>query len=87
LFRLKRRGTISFLEEKKQKTLRGGGCLSEKRNFSARPARNGKTDGSYMNRPFCVAGWRRQQERRKEGGTFSFLEEKKQKTQRGRMLF
>ena len=28
---------------------------SEKRCFPARPARNGKTDGSYVNRPFCVA--------------------------------
>ena len=88
--------------------------------------KNGKTDGSYVNRPFCVACWRKQRERRKKAapqltffcffsskkkrrrpseglrfprkltvfsskkkrrGTFSFLEEKKQKTLRGRFSF
>ena len=66
--------------------------------------KNGKTDGSYVNRPFCVTHWRKQQEHRRKAapqliffcffsskkkrrGTFSFLEEKKQKTLRGRFSF
>ncbi len=66
--------------------------------------KNGKTDGSYVNRPFCAARWRKRQEHRRKAapqliffcffsskkkrrGTFSFLEEKKQKTLRGRFSF
>ena len=47
-----------------------------------------KTDGSYVNRPFCVTHWRKQQERRKKAAPqltffcFLFFLERK-----GRPLF
>ena len=67
-FLLKRKegDTISFLEEKKQKTLRGEGVLRGKRCFPARPVQNGKTDGSYVYRPFCASCRRKQQARRRK---------------------
>ena len=56
-------GRFLFLK-KRNKRHCGIVDLSEKRCFPARPARNEKTDGSHTNRPFCGAGWRKQQKRR-----------------------
>ena len=69
------RGTISFLLKRKEgerflflkkrnKRHCGIDDQSEKRCLPARPAWNGKTDGSYVNRPFCAARWRKRQEHR-----------------------
>ena len=64
-FLLKRKegGRFLFLK-KRNKRHCGGGCFSEKRCFSARPVQNEKTDGSYVNRPFCVARYGKRQENR-----------------------
>ena len=105
-FLLKRKeggGRFLFLK-KRNKRHCGAVDLSVNRCFPARPARNKKTDGSHLNRPFCAARWRKWQEHRRKAapqliffcffsskkkrrGTFSFLEEKKQKTLRGRFSF
>ena len=51
--------------KKRNKRHCGGGFLSEKRMFPAHPTQlYRKTDGFHMNRPFCVACWRKQRERR-----------------------
>ena len=82
------RGTISFLEEMKQKTLRERMSCGEKR-FPACSARNEKTDGSYVNRPFCAASWRKRQEHRRKAAPqlifFCFFSSKKKR--RGTISF
>ena len=100
----KRRGGRFLFLKKRNKRHCGAVDLSVNRCFPARPARNKKTDGSHLNRPFCAARWRKRQEHRRKAapqliffcffsskkkrrGTFSFLEEKKQKTLRGRFSF
>ena len=71
------RGTISFLLKRKEgerflflkkrnKRHCGAVDLSVNRCFPACPARNKKTDGSYVNRPFCAARWRKRQEHRRK---------------------
>ena len=57
LSRKKRKGVRFLFLKKRNKRHCGGGCFSEKRCFSAHPVQNEKTDGSYVNRPFCVTRW------------------------------
>ena len=59
----KRRGDDFLLEEKKQKTPAGEIFFCRKDGFFTSCLQR-KTDGSYVNRPFCVTRWRRQQENR-----------------------
>ena len=84
VFLLKRKEGVRFLFLKKRNKRHCGiDGLSEKRCFPARPARNEKTDGSHTNRPFCGAGWRKQQKRRKEAQPqtifFCFFSSKKKR--------
>ncbi len=62
---------------------------SEKRCFPARPARNKKTDGSYVNRPFCAASWRKRRAHRRKAAPqmifFCFFSSKKKR--RGTISF
>ena len=78
----KRRGRFLFLK-KRNKRHCGIDDQSEKRCFPARPAWNGKTDGSYVNRPFCAARWRKRQEHRRKAAPqlifFCFFSSKKKR--------
>ena len=83
-FLLKRKegGRFLFLK-KRNKRHCGTDDLSEKGCFPAHSAWSIKTDGSHTNRPFCGAGWRKQQERRKEAQPqsifFCFFSSKKKR--------
>ena len=57
LSRKKRKGVRFLFLKKRNKRHCGGGCPSGERRFSAHPVQNEKTDGSYVNRPFCVTRW------------------------------
>ena len=57
--------TISFLEEKKQKTQRGRKLTWEK-PFSRVSCSKRKTGGSYVNRPFCAALWEKLRKNRRK---------------------
>ena len=83
-FLLKRKegGRFLFLK-KRNKRHCGIVDLSEKRCVPAHSAWSIKTDGSHTNRPFCGAGWRKRQERRKEAQPqsifFCFFSSKKKR--------
>ena len=66
LSRKKRKGGRFLFLKKRNKRHCGGGCPSGERRFSAYPVQNEKTDGSYVNRPFCAACRRKQQARRRK---------------------
>ena len=82
---LKRRGTFSFLEEKKQKTLRGEGDWLRIKAYLAAAFRPMTTQDSpaFARSRRCASPAGRPRVLLKRRGTFSFLEEKKQKTLRG----
>ena len=66
-FLLKRKEGERFLFLKKRNKRHCGiDDQSEKRCFPACSARNKKTDGSYVNCPFCAARWRKRQEHRRK---------------------
>ena len=79
----KRRGRFLFLK-KRNKRHCGAVDLSVNRCFPACPARNKKTDGSYVNRPFCAARWRKRQEHRRKAAPqlifFCFFSSKKKRS-------
>ena len=65
LSRKKRKGVRFLFLKKRNKRHCGTVGLAEKRCSPARPAWNEKTDGSYVNRPFCVACSRKRQQQRR----------------------
>ena len=75
--------------KKRNKRHCGAVDLSVNRCFPACPARNKKTDGSYVNRPFCAARWRKRQEHRRKAAPqlifFCFFSSKKKR--RGTISF
>ncbi len=82
---LKRRGTVSFLEEKKQKTLWGEGDWLRMKAYLAAAFRPMTTQDppAFARSRRCASPAGRPRVPLKRRGTFSFLEEKKQKTLRG----
>ncbi len=82
---LKRRGTFSFLEERKQKTLRGEGDWLRMKAYLAAAFRPMTTQDppAFARSRRCASPRSRPRVLLKRRGTFSFLEEKKQKTLRG----
>ena len=75
--------------KKRNKRHCGAVDLSVNRCFPACPARNKKTDGSHLNRPFCAARWRKRQEHRRKAAPqlifFCFFSSKKKR--RGTISF